>query len=58
MYPNLTESLDALMAPLLDALTGPASNTAHPASTGPVLSRVPAAGARTGTGMLPPEVRP
>jgi hypothetical protein len=50
MYPNLTE--------LLDALTGPVINTAHQASTGPVLSRVPAAGARTGTGMLPPEVRP
>jgi hypothetical protein len=50
MYPNLTE--------LLDDLTGPVTNTAHPASAGPVLSRVPAAGARTGIGMLPAEVRP
>ena len=50
MYPNLTELLDALIAPV--------TNTAHPASTGPVLGRVPAAGARTGTGMLPAEVRP
>ena len=50
MYPNLTELLDALIAPL--------TNTAHPASASPVPGRVPAAGARTGTGMLPAEVRP
>ena len=50
MYPNLTELLDALIAP--------AANTAHPASAGPVPGRVPAAGARTGIGMLPAKVRP
>jgi hypothetical protein len=50
MYPNLTEWLDVLMAPV--------ANTAHPAGAGPVLGGVPAAGARTGTGMLPAEVRP
>jgi hypothetical protein len=50
MYPNLTELLDALMAPV--------TNTAHPASAGPVQGGVAAAGARTGTGMLPAEVRP
>ena len=50
MYPNLTE--------LPDALIVPATNTAHPASAGRVLGRVPAAGARTGAGMLPAEVRP
>ena len=50
MYPNLTELLDALMAPV--------TNTAHPARPGPVPGRVPAAGARTGTGRLPAEVRP
>ena len=50
MYLNLTELLDALIAPV--------TNTAHPAGAGPVLGGVPAAGARTGTGMLPAEVRP
>ena len=50
MYPNLTELFDALMAPV--------TNTAHPASAGPVLGGVPVAGARTGTGILPAEVRP
>ena len=50
MYPNPTELLDALIVPV--------TKTAHPASAGPVLGRVPAAGARTGTGMLPAEVRP
>jgi hypothetical protein len=50
MYLNLTELLDALIAPV--------TNTAHPASARPVLGGVPAAGARTGTGMLPAEVRP
>jgi hypothetical protein len=41
MYPELTE--------LLDALTRPVTNTAHPAD---------AAGARISTGMLLAEVRP
>jgi hypothetical protein len=41
MYPELAESLHAL--------TGPVTNTAHPAG---------AAGARISTGMLPAEVRP
>ena len=50
MHPNLTELLDALMAPV--------TNTAHPASADPALGGVPAAGARTGTWMLPAEVRP
>lgn len=50
MYPNLTGLLDALIAP--------AANTAHPPSAGQVLGRVPVAGARTGTRMLPAGVRP